>query len=348
MTQATVSNRLSPAYRHWQRNLSLKQQGKNLEQIHDGDPHPGYYRAKRKGEWVAAFVRFDQTGTLICRVANEMVDPIIAWADLAAEPIEREACETWFATGRWPGVEAKPAQQETGEVSTGVTPVGAQASPVSTAAPAPIGHNAPPVSIVAEMAEEVDNARDWLKKIGGKITTDLELQIATNKVGALRELSGKGKKAHKVEKAPALEECQRIDRYYNPPIKKCDEASEHLRRLIAEFKARELAAAEAERQRIEAEHAKKVAAAEKKGKAPPPPPAIVTPEPQTKIQSDTGRALSFRQEAVLEIDDIGALFDRYQNYPEVAELFLKLARRDWKENGTAPVGTKIVQVAKVA
>jgi len=348
MTQATVSNRLSPAYRHWQRNLSLKQQGKNLEQIHDGDPRCGFYRAKRRGEWVAAFIRHDASGQLICRIGDEMADPVLVWADVASEPIEQAACETWFATGRWPGVEAKPAQQETGEVSAEATPVGAQASPVSTAAPAPMGHNAPPADVVSEMAEALDGLRAWIRRVGNKLADEEQVQIATNKVGTIRDLVSKAKKAHTVEKAPHWEACKAVDAKYNPSIKKCDEAGEYLRRMIADFKARELAAAEAERRKIEEAHAKKVAAAEKKGKAPPPPPAIATPEPQTKIHSDTGRALSFRQEAVLEIDDIGALFDRYQNYPEVAELFLKLARRDWKENGTAPVGTKIVQVAKVA
>jgi len=351
MTPNTTTPRIPPAMRHWHRNLALKRDGKDLVGIHDGDPHPGFYRAKRRGGWVGAFIRYNSQGQLICRIGDDMAEDLIAvWLDLAYEPIDEQSCNYFFAHGRWPGEEAKPVAAE-GEGLTVATTVGAQPSPSTPPqAVAPvIGHNGGP-SLLEEMKDAADSLRGWLKTIGNKITDQAQVQTATNKVGVLRDLSSKASKAHEIEKAPHLEAGRAVDKKYNPSIKTCDEAVKHLRTLIAAFKQAELDAAEAARRKIEEAHAKKVAKAEAKGKTPPPPPNIenLAPAPQTKIQSDTGRALSFRQEAVLEIDDLGALFDRYQNHSEVAELFLKLARRDWKETGSAPQGTKIVQVAKVA
>ena len=334
----------SPTFAHWRNNLRLKQASQPLQGIHDGMPKAGVYRVKQRGEWVPVVVRY-RGDRMVAFIGNDEADPFETWLQFADEPIDKAAADHWYSTGHWPGVEAKPATaQELSPIDAAPTQIGVQAAP----APAPIGHNAPPTDVVSELTETLDGARAWLKTVGDKLATAEQVQVATNKVGTLRELVAKADKAHEIEKAPHWEQCKTIDKRFNPPIKSGKQAIEHLRTMIAAFKQAEQDAADAARRRAEAEHAKKVAKAEAKGKTPPPPPVSTVTEPPRTIKSDTGRALSFRQEAQLEIDDLTTLFGRFRHEPEVADLLLKLARREWKATGTAPAGTKITQIAKVA
>lgn len=334
----------SPTYRHWRANLARKQAGEPLLDIHDGDPKCGYYRAKRKGAWVAAFIRYGKTGTLVAAIGNDIVDPHAMWLEFADEPIGKETCEHWYATGRWPGEEAKPAQAEEGR---GTTSIGAQ----SDEAPPPAGHNNPPSDLVAQMAETLEGASGWLKKTKA-IETDEAKQIAVNKVGLIRDVVAKAKKAHKAEKAPHLEAGQLVDKKYNPTIKALEDASAKLLRLIDDHTNWVNAKIEAERAALEAKHAKQAAKAEAKGKEAPPPPEL--PAVTKTIESHTGRALSQREVPVLKLLPPSKgksappleILIAHLGYDQFEEFAMQLANQEWKRTGEVPPGCHVITTTK--
>lgn len=339
-----------PQLRHWHANLQRKMRGEPLEGIHDGKPQQGYYRTKQGDRWVAAFIERDKNdpdGRLICRVGDEMRDPVAIWLHLADEPITRETCLHFFSTGRWPGVEAKPANEE-GE---GAEP---PAHGVQTSPP-PIGHNNPPEDAVTAIRESMARAKEWREK-QRKITDEITLKIATNKVGTLREHIATAKKLHKKLKEPITEAGRALDKQLLHPAQEAEEEVRLLLSMITAHAAELDRIANEARLKAEAEHAKKVAAAEKKDKAPPPPPPEQPAVPPKTLHSDTGRALSLKEEAKLvpslEKKWLGTLlahlFRDEVNQIEIIEVAMKLARADWKATGVPPPGTKIEVVKKVA
>ena len=180
-----------------------------------------------------------------------------------------------------------------------------------------IGNNsgaASPSEVMAERIADVNQqVADWLKSIGGKITTDEQADRAANFAALLGELEKEAEALHKVEKAPWLEGGRTVDAAWKPLIDKAATSKGRVKReyvtpYLVEKQRRLDAEAKAERERIAAERAKAEQEAAAAGVEPPVVDNLPPPEPErAKAGSRGGRATALRTVKVAEITDLAAL-----------------------------------------
>ena len=312
---------MSDEFHYWREALAG-----NKMAISADHPQSGYYRkrAGKDGPWlpVAIWTR-KETGEQVARVAGEMVDPLSVWTWVADKPTTKEAAQQAFKTGSWPG----------------------DAPPVTAA---PMGDNNPPTDPVDLIPLEVAAADEFLSKVG-VIKTQVDSDVASNKVGNLRDLTKKADAAHTAEKAPHLAAGRAVDEKY-----RCrDAAAAAIKKLLAAVTvfqnaekerlqkiANEKAAkgrAEWERQqaelraKAEAEAALKQTHIDEVLAAAPLPPPPKPPEP-VKVQSGgaLGKKVSLRTVKVATIADYDKALVALRDHPELRELVQKLADRACK------------------
>ena len=312
---------MSDEFHYWREALAG-----NKMAIHADHPQSGYYRkrAAKDGPWLpVAIWTHKETGKQVARVAGEMVDPLNVWTWVADKPVRKEAAQQAFKTGTWPG---------------DAPPVAAQ-----------MGDNNPPNEPVELIPLEIEAADTWLKTTG-TIATQVDADIASNKVGNLRDLKKKVEAAHKTEKEPHLAAGRAVDAKYKPKIDDADNAVKRLlaaitvfqnaeadrqRKIAAEKAAKERAEWEkqqaAARAKAEAEAAsKQVTLEEILAEAPPPPPPKA-PDP-VKVQSGgaLGKKVSLRTVKVATITDYDKALVALKDHPEMRDLVQKLADRACK------------------
>ena len=219
---------------------------------------------------------------------------------------------------------------------------------------AKIGDNsgaASPSEIMADRIADVNQQiADWLKEIGGKITTDEQADKAANFAALLGELEKEAEALHKVEKAPWLEGGRTVDAAWKPLIEKAATSKGRVKRdyvtpYLVEKQRRIDAEAKAERERIAAERAKAEQEAAAAGVEPPAPELPPAPEPErVKAGTRGGRATALRTVKVGEITDLPALaaFIAGMSTPpaEFVEVCKKLAEKMMKAGVTVP-GAKL-------
>lgn len=288
-------------------------------------PQAGYYRkrASKDGPWLpVAIWTHKETGNQVARVAGQMVDPADVWTWVADKPVAKEAAQQAFKTGAWPG----------------------DAAPVS----AGMGDNNPPSEPIDLIPLEVAAADEWLSKVG-VIRTQVDSDIASNKVGNLRDLNKKADAAHKAEKAPHLAAGKAVDDKYRAR-ETADAAVKRLLAAVTVFQNAEAARlrkeAEAKAAKEREEYDRKVAeqraAAEAeaaKNKTPleevidampsPPPPAAPVVQ-KVKSGGALGKAVSLRTVKVATITDYDKALVALKDHPEMRDLVQKLADRACK------------------
>jgi len=338
--------------------------------IDNPNPRPGESRKNPKviyepvaiwvqdGEWCCAKPGYVPTK------ADEIDD---LFSRVCRDAVTEEAYRAVVAGGAWPDdvAERAPAERigptETQEAMYGQGK--AADAPTTTVAGsepgnerATIGDNsgaASPAQIMAERIADVNQqVADWLKSIGGKITTDEQADRAANFAALLGELEKEAEALHKVEKAPWLEGGRTVDAAWKPLIEKAAASKGRVKRdyvtpYLVEKQRRIDAEAKAERERIAAERARAEQEAAAAGVEPPAvdeqPPA--TPEPErVKAGTRGGRATALRTVKVAEITDLAALaaFLCGLNPPpaDFVDVCKKLADRMMKAGVTVP-GTKL-------
>lgn len=220
--------------------------------------------------------------------------------------------------------------------------------------PPPIGDNsgtARPHEIMADRIADVNQQiADWLKEIGGKITTDEQADRAANFAALLGELEKEAEALHKVEKAPWLEGGRTVDAAWKPLIEKAATSKGRVKRdyvtpYLVEKQRRIDAEAKAERERIAAERAKAEQEAAAAGVDAPPVEDPPPPEPErVKAGTRGGRATALRTVKVAEITDLAALaaYLASMSTPpaEFVEVCKKLAEKMMKAGVTVP-GAKL-------
>lgn len=216
------------------------------------------------------------------------------------------------------------------------------------------GGNSGAVSPAAVMADRIADVNqqiaDWLKEIGGKITTDEQADKAANFAALLGELEKEAEALHKVEKAPWLEGGRTVDAAWKPLIEKAATSKGRVKRdyvtpYLVEKQRRIDAEAKAERERIAAERAKAEQQAAAAGVEAPPVEEPPPPEPErVKAGTRGGRATALRTVKVGEITDLPALaaFIAGMSPPpaEFIEVCKKLAEKMMKAGVTVP-GAKL-------
>lgn len=312
---------MSDEFQFWREALA----GNKVE-ISADHPQSGYYRkrASKDGPWLpVAIWTHKDTGNQVARIAGEMVEPLSIWTWVADKPVKKEDAQIAFKTGTWPG----------------------DAPPVS----AQMGDNNPPTEPVELILLEIESADAWLKTTG-TIATQVDADIASNKVGNLRGLKKKVEAAHKTEKEPHLAAGRAVDAKYKPSIEDADGAVKRLLTAVTVFQnaerarlqkiADEKAAKErADWERHQAELRKAAEAEAAKGapideiekvlaEAPPPP----KPAEAVKVKSGgaLGRGVSLRTVKVATVTDYDKALVALKDHPEMKDLVQKLADRACK------------------
>ena len=283
-------------------------------------------RDGKDGPWLPVMIRFDDAGTLRCRVGdNSDVDPLKVWTYCAGRPISKDDAKYAFEKGEFPG-----------DAPT-------------------IGDNSGDRSLVEQLRDYVSSTLEWLKgrTISDKKTAD---QVANRRAEVLRlrklvekEWDGKAAPHDAALKALKIE--------YDAPIKEADAANVALRNAATAYATAEEkrlrdeqnAKHEAER-KAAAEAARAIVIEREKQLRDDPISAMTSPEPElpmappppapvkVALGGQVGKVTGLRSYWEAEIEDHNAALAHYANHPDVVALILKLAKADVKASkGSAKI-----------
>jgi hypothetical protein len=291
----------------------------------------GYYRA-RDGEAIAFW---DEEGSTVCwrsgqfpapRHADAMLD---LFARVSPYPVAHEAFVAYCDTGLWPD----------------------QVAPVEVAADLP-----PHERAQALISAQRDAMAEWLKSIGGAVTTQEHASKAGNFADEFAKLEKAASAQHKAEKQPVLDKGREIDGAWKPVIERADELKRWAKKsteafLIAErarIAAEERAAAEARAKA--AREAEEVRRAAELAGAPPPapaPPPLPAPPP---AKAKAGK-VHLRTETIYEVESPAEFLHwlaGQNNLPEDFLAALKTLGSRMAKAGIVPDGVVAKTVERAA
>lgn len=184
----------------------------NHAPIHDGEPHTGYYRVRRKGRDGLVPVAYwldTQTGEQRCHMDGSDFDlqrALEIWPYASKNPVTAEAYGERQRTGKWPDESA-----------------------------AVIGHNAAPVGdgilVIADRIEDL--AREAERMIAaGAAATDDACDQASDLANTFGELEGKADKLRTDEKAPHLEAGRLVDAKWRPLLDRAADLKKRLKAIV--------------------------------------------------------------------------------------------------------------------
>lgn len=302
--------------------------------ISEGDPQPGYYRNRRKGQqaMAVAYWRDTNDGSLRCKVDDADVNEMRAletWPFASKEPVTYETYKVKRETGNWPDMDEtiQPARGKVGD------------------------NNPPDESEADAIKRQIEAAGAGVGQYA-KIGDDETKAKAQSLRSRLLELAGQAKKTHKKIKDPLWEQVKEIDNTYLPLAKEAEELAKKIRTAMDNYDTEQLRKhqeverkAREEREAIErqaAEDARKATEEGKPAPAPPPPmPEAPAPYQPTVTKGAYGRAASNKiVKTVTEVTDWNELFGFLKTHAELKELMLKLAQRAVDKNFDVP-GVKI-------
>jgi len=292
----------------------------NATALHADIPNPGYYkvRAGKDGPWQPVAI-WRKDGNLVCRVAGEMKDPLEVWTWAAKNPVSKEAAKHAFEHGTWPGDVPMP------------------------------GHNSGTLSLPEEIDDAVAQVSAWLSstRVADKVAAD----TASNWRARLLDLSKRADKQRETEKRPHDDAAKAVQAKWKPVIDRATDTANKLRDALTAYMR-----AEDERQRREAEAARKVAeeAARKQREAaeaarreaaaknaPPPPepedvPLPFVEPPRVQVGGQTGRKTGLREVTRYEVEDYEAALAAVKDHPDVRAAVEKVAAARCKTGVAVP------------
>lgn len=174
----------------------------------EGEPQPGYYRAKRKGQWVpVAFWKDSKTGAMRCHMdgqefAEEMA--VAAWTYVRSVTINDYAERV--RTGKWPG---------DNEVV--------------------LGHNNAPADDSLDAIREriEDLAREAERMLAAGAATDqAACDQASDVANALGEMEKKADELRTIEKKPHLDAATAADNKWKPFVQKAADLKRKLKMMV--------------------------------------------------------------------------------------------------------------------
>jgi hypothetical protein len=249
------------------------------------------------------------------------------------KPIPYELYETIRDGGKWPEDVEAPAERGMGDNSQNLEP-----------------HEA----LQADINNLADAARDWLKSIGGNITTQEQADKAANYATEFGKLEKRGQDKHKAEKAPHLEAGRAVDAAWKPVIDLADQKKRFMKKTAEAWLIEEKRRLEKiERERIAAERkaaeAEAQAARARGEEAPPPPPPVEEPA-SVRVSVGTRGKVAIRTRTEYEIVDLPAFAAFLATLPPPPPDFLeacqKLANKMGPANPNLPgVAPKTIEYA---
>ena len=187
----------------------------------------------------------------------------------------------------------------------------------------------PDQTLAARVRKVAANFQDFLVKIGGKIKTKAEADVAANYSTKFGEFKSMADAQHKVEKEPHLIAGRAVDAKWLPTAREAEEQRKLVLKYAQAFVREEQIRVDTEAH-IANEIARKAAEAEAKISGEPPEPIV---EAQAaKVTIGTAKAISTRAKMVWKVTDPQAYFAYLVvNCPEAAkevvETMQKIARR---------------------
>jgi hypothetical protein len=204
--------------------------GKSLP-VHDGEPHIGYYRVRRKGapwEPVAIFIPDDSEQMVAYRNNREVQDINALWIWCCRNPIEYEAYQKAVDTGVW---DDEPV------AAPGIGDNSGEADPFD--------------ALNIEYLGEKELAEEFMRS---KVTTQAQADKVAIWAKRLTAIKSKAEGLHKVEKQPHLDAGRAVDDKWRDLKSEPDELAKKLKAHIKPF-LQEQIRQEEERQRKAREEA---------------------------------------------------------------------------------------------
>lgn len=298
----------------------------------DGELVWGYFRSKRKGAAVDSGIAFWQdskSGEWRCHMDGQEFD-----VDRAREifnyckvrPVTAEDYGSRLRTGKWPNDNE-----------------------------AVIGHNNAPADdspeAIKERIEDLIREAKRMIEAGGAEDRSAADQ-ASDVANALGELESKSTALHKIEKAPALEQCRAIDAKWFSLRDLANEWKSRLKTVVVTPFLKKQAAIVEEQNRKAAEAAAEAAeqakaAAIAKGADPETVKVEVTPTVIRNVAGSSKRSSGLRTVTSANVTDWVALLTHLKDHEKVQEAAQKVADASAKA-GIALPGTEIIKDQRAA
>lgn len=336
--------------------IAAKNEGKPLPPIKVDQPECGVFwrKASKAGGRIPVLINLDDNGELYARCgtreSHRLEDASRIWSWCAENVVDRDSYKHAYEAGTWPD--------------------GTPTAAADASGPAAAGDNLPTdpyERLKAQVDDKLASAQSFLEDAKAK-PDKTRADMARNIQAELLALNKTANNMHVTEKAPHLAACREVDdkfRFRDTVATICArlrtvfeniakrleaEANETARREH-ERKVRE---AEEERQRLEAERAKKLAddpIAALTEDAPELPMAPPPPEPvKVNVGGGVGRAAGLKTVWVPEIIDYEATLKHYSKHPDIRAAVEKLVRADAKvhKEATNVPGVKMTADRKAA
>ncbi|WP_457797591.1 hypothetical protein [Methylocystis sp. S23] len=150
----------------------------------------------------------------------------------------------------------------------------------------------PHEALQADINNLADAARDWLKSIGGKITTQEQADKAANYATEFGKLEKRGQDKHKAEKAPHLEAGRAVDAAWKPVIDLADQKKRFMKKAFETWAVEEQRKRSEEAARLRAEQERQAAEARAAAKAAGEPPRTRRSRPSSRTSRPARAAVS--------------------------------------------------------
>lgn len=284
-------------YSYWQNALKG-----DFAAVHDGEPQPGFYRAKSKSGKDDPVAIWSGNGDMLALRGNMMVDAIDIWTWVCRAPITEEVYRGVSAGAPWPD----------------------DIAPLS---------NHPPEG--EQAADEIQSAIDAaLAELGTPPVVQADCDRLANHKDRLSKLYKTQEAERKAKKQPHLDAGAAVDAAYKPILSKIEDAGDKLKKAITAFllKEEQRRRAEAIAEMKRQEEARQAAI---KANAPPPEPALL-PEVERPKAGTAGRAVSLRTYKSAVITDYAKALQHFAENAEVRELIQTLADRAARNDIAAP------------
>lgn len=317
-------------YDFWQRARAGEKVGGPTLPIHADIAHPGFYRRRmKKGGALVPIAIYVHEGELVALVDGGFENPLNHWLRCCEDHVSEAAYRQALKTGQWPDVDPN-IQVKAEEI-------------VTTIAPPPIGHNAPPDEAVA-LKDQIETVKAGLGAYE-KIKDDDTAKQAQSLRSRLLELAREVFKKHKAEKEPSLEAGRAVDDRWKPLEKDAKAAADQLADALSVFFTEKDRLAKEDERKAQAA-ADKAAAA---GKPAPEQTPWSAPAPQpTQVKGGYGRAAPVKVvKVVKEVTDWEALWAFLKKHPDLRHFMEQLAQRAINAGHDVP-GVTVEERRKVA
>lgn len=312
-------------------------------QLHETDPHSGYYRcaAVKDGPLLPVAI-FRDGGTLHVLRGGEPVALERVWNYCAFSPIPYDWYEGVAERGeKWPDA----ADIVISADKPTIVPAGTIVGNII----AQIGDNNPPVEDeVATIRSQIENAKGVAEKSYATITTDDEAAAAQAMRSRLLSLSGDADKKREAEKKPHSEEAKKVDARWQPVVKLGKEAADWLRARLSDYATKKAQVEAEERRAAEAARLAELAAhPEKRDEIPSAEMQEPAPAQAVTIKGATGRAATVRAVKIARVVDYDKAYAHLKSIPEIKKAIETVAQRMVTAGNDVP-GVEIEERRNVA